>query len=52
MAHDLLRRALGHHFAAVHAGARAEVDHPIGGADGLLVVLDHEDRVAEVAHRL
>jgi hypothetical protein len=34
---------------AVHAGARPEVDHVVGRADHLLVVLDDDDRVAEVA---
>ncbi len=29
-----------------------DVDHVVGGADGLLVVLDHDDRVAEVAQAL
>ena len=32
------------------AGAGADVDDPIGGADRLFVVLDDKDRVAEVAH--
>ena len=36
-------------LAAVLAGARADVDHPVGGADGVLVVLDDDQRVAEVA---
>ncbi len=34
---------------AVHAGARAEVDDVVGLADRVLVVLDDDDRVAEVA---
>ena len=38
--------------AAVHAGARADVDHVVGGADRVLVVLDHDHRVAEVAQAL
>ena len=33
----------------MHAGAGPDVDHIIGGADGVLVVLDHDHRVAEVA---
>ena len=45
----LRQRALRHHLAAVDARAGAEVDHVIGGADGVLVVLDHDHRVAEVA---
>ena len=36
-------------LAAVLAGARADVDDPVGGADGVLVVLDDDQRVAEVA---
>ncbi|MNS29484.1 hypothetical protein D3C72_614860 [compost metagenome] len=31
------------------AGGRAHVDDVVGGQDGLLVMLDHQDRVAEVA---
>ena len=36
-------------LAAVLAGAGADVDDPVGGADRLLVVLDDDQRVAEVA---
>ena len=36
-------------MAAVLAGARAEVDHVVGRSDRLLVVLDDDDRVAEIA---
>ena len=35
--------------AAVLARARADVDHPVGGPDRVLVVLDDDQRVAEVA---
>src|SRR5439155_20525489 len=35
-------RARVHDVAAVLAGARADVDDPVGGADGVLVVLDHD----------
>ena len=38
-----------HDLATVLAGARADVDHPVGGGDGVLVVLDDDERVAEVA---
>ena len=38
-----------HDLAAVLAGARADVDDPVGGGDGVLVVLDDDQRVAEVA---
>ena len=34
------------------AGARPHVDEVVGGADGLLVMLDHEDGVAEIAQAL
>src|SRR5262249_32217509 len=37
---DLLGRAAGHDAPAVHAGARPHVEHVVGGADDLLVVLD------------
>ena len=37
------------HLAAVLARTRADVDHPVGGPDGVLVVLDDDQRVAEVA---
>ena len=39
-------------MAAVDAGAGADVDHLVGGADGVLVVLDHDHGVAEVAQPL
>ena len=37
------------HLAAVLAGPRADVDDPVGRGDGVLVVLDDDERVAEVA---
>jgi hypothetical protein len=40
---------LGDDLAAMHAGARPQIDDQIGRADRLLVVLDHDDRVADVA---
>ena len=45
-------RAGVHDVAAVLPRARADVDHVVGGADGLLVVLDHDHRVAQVAQPL
>ena len=42
-------RALRHHAAAVDAGARAHVDHMVGGLDHVLVVLDHDHAVAAIA---
>ncbi len=50
--HDRLGRALGDDLAAMFAGGRAEVDDPIGVADGLVVMLDHQHRIAEVAQAL
>ena len=47
--HDLVRRALGDDVAAVDAGGGADVDDVIGLADGVLVVLDDDDGVADVA---
>ncbi len=46
---DLFGRADGDHPAAMLAGARPDIDHPIGALDRLLVVLHHDDRVAQVA---
>ena len=37
------------HVAAVDAGARTDVDDPVGRADGVFVVFDHDQCVAEVA---
>ena len=42
-------RAGVHDLAAVLARARADVDDPVGGGDGVLVVLDDDEGVAEVA---
>jgi hypothetical protein len=42
-------RAFGDDPAAMHAGAGADIDHVIGGADGVFVVLDHDHGVAEIA---
>ena len=49
MGFDVVRRAFGNDHAAVFAGAGADVDDPVGGADGLFVMLDDHDGVAEVA---
>ena len=46
------RRALGDDLAAVDAGAGADVDDVIGGQDRVLVVLDDDDGVADVAQVL
>ena len=47
--HDLLGRTGGDEQAAVLAGAGAEVEDVVGLADGVFVVLDDEDGVAQVA---
>src|SRR5207302_7666127 len=49
---DLARRALRHEVPAVGAGAGSQVDDVIRLTDRLLVVLDHDHRVAEVAELL
>ena len=46
---ELLRRRMGDDGAALAAAARAEVERVIGGIDDIAVVLDHDERVAEVA---
>ena len=46
---QLLQRALDDDLAAVLPRARADVDDVVGDADGLLVVLDDDHGVAEVA---
>src|SRR5207245_10979166 len=46
---DLLRLALRDEIAAGVARSRAEVDHEIGAADGVLVMLNDKDGVAELA---
>ena len=45
-------RALGDDLAAMDAGGRADVDDVVGLADRVLVVLDDDDGVAEVAQVL
>ena len=49
---DLARRAHGHDVSAQLPRPRTQVDHEVRRADRLLVVLDHEHRVAEVAQAL
>ena len=39
-------------FATVGTGAGAQVDDPVGCANGFFVVLDDENRVAEISHSL
>ena len=49
---DVVDRALRDDLAAMDAGAGADVEHVVGGADRVLVVLDHDHGVAEVAQPL
>ena len=46
---DALHRAAVDDGAAVLAGTRPDVDDPVALADGVLVVLDHDDGVAQIA---
>ena len=50
--HDVGGRALRDDVAAMHAGAGADVEHVIGEANGVLVMLDHDHGIAEVAQPL
>jgi hypothetical protein len=52
VAQDFLRRAFGHDTPAVLAGARTEVQHPVGFLDCLGVVLDDQHRVSQVPQPL
>ena len=47
--HDRRGRALRDHLPAMHTGAGADVDHMVRQFDGVLVVLDNDHRIAEVA---
>ena len=49
MCHHLFRRALRHDAATVDAGTGANVDHIVRQPDGVLVMLHHDDGVADVA---
>src|SRR5690348_7966224 len=49
---DVLHRADGDHLAAVLARARPEIDDVIGRAHRLLVVLDDDDGISEIAQLL
>ena len=46
---DFRGGALGDDRAAVHAGARPQIDHMVGLANRIFVVLHHDHRVAEIA---
>ena len=50
--HNLSGSSRRDHFPAALARAGPHVDHEVGAADGVLVVLDHDDGVAEIAQVL
>src|SRR3984893_10931916 len=50
--HDRFRGALGDDMPAMDPSTRSHIDDPIRGADRLFVVLDDDNRVAEVAQPL
>ena len=47
--HDLARGALRDDLAAVHARAGAHINQMVGGANGIFIVFNHNDGVADVA---
>ena len=47
----ILHRPFGHEPSAARARSRTDVDHVVGAADRLLVVLDDEERVALLRER-
>ena len=48
VSHHLRRSACCHHLTAVNTGAGADVDEVIGGAHGVLVMLHHDETVAQI----
>ena len=48
-AQDFLERALRDDLAAARAGAGTEIENVVGRANRFLVVLDHDDGIAEIA---
>ena len=50
--HDFGRCAFSDDMAAMHARARADINHIVGQANGVLVVLHHDHRVADIAQVL
>ena len=46
--HHLRRRTGGHHLPAQLSGAGTDVDEPVGGAHGVLIVLHHDQGVAQI----
>ncbi|VWM05150.1 Uncharacterised protein [Collinsella intestinalis] len=50
--HELLRRPGAHDLAPVLAGARSHINHVIGRADRILIVLDDDHGVAQITQTL
>ena len=50
--HELLRRPGAHHLAPVLAGARPHINHVIGRADRVLIVLDDDHGVTQITQTL
>ena len=40
-----------HHLTAVHTGTGADINNPVCRSDGVFIVLDHYERVAQIAQR-
>ena len=49
---DLIRRAAGYDFAAMTSRTGTKIDDIVGAANGVLIVLDHQHRIAQIAQRL
>ena len=49
---DLLGCALGDYLTAVLARAGAKIDYPVSAADGFVIMLYHQDGIAQVAQAL
>src|SRR4029078_9696752 len=47
--HHLFRRSLRDDLAAMHSGARSDIDDIVGRPDGIFVMLDDDHRIAESA---
>ena len=52
MLHHFRRSALGDNLAAMDARTGAHVDKVVGGADGIFVMLDDDDGIADIAQTL
>ena len=49
---DVLDGTFSNHLAAVFTRARSQVQDPVGGADGFVVMFDHQHGIAQVAQAL